>query len=91
MPALTVPVIPLPHHAGMPVESGTFHHCYCTNVTRKRVLRAIAEQGCRTVDEVAAATRACTGCRTCRPELETLLNEVAAGVVVLPPGSKSCV
>lgn len=68
----------------MASDSGTFHHCYCTNVTRKKVLRAIVDLRCTTVEDIATATRACTGCRTCRPELETLLREVAAGTVTLP-------
>lgn len=52
----------------------TIFHCYCTGVTQKRVLRAVAEQGLKEVDEVRRATGACTGCQSCRKELEELLR-----------------
>lgn len=62
------------------------YHCYCTGVTHKRVLQAIAATRARTVEEVRRACGACSGCQGCRPELEQLLAEVAAGrLSVLPP------
>ena len=59
-------------------------HCYCTGVTQKRVLRAMAESGVKTFDEVRRASGACTGCQSCRCELEKLIGEVLAGRIALP-------
>jgi NAD(P)H-nitrite reductase large subunit len=64
-----------------------FERCYCTGVTRAEVLRACVLQGCRTVEELQDVTGACTGCRTCRPELEQLLRArtaCAAGRAMRP-------
>jgi NAD(P)H-nitrite reductase large subunit len=57
----------------IPQPCDEFERCYCTRVTRAQVLAAIAEQGCRSVEDLQRATGACTGCRTCRPELDQLL------------------
>jgi bacterioferritin-associated ferredoxin len=59
-------------------------HCYCTGVTQKRVLRAMAEQNVTTAEEARTVTGACTGCRTCWKELETLVDEARAGRISLP-------
>ncbi|MBN8526166.1 MAG: (2Fe-2S)-binding protein [Planctomycetes bacterium] len=59
-------------------------HCYCTGVTQKRVLRAMAEQGVRSFEDIRRATGACTGCQSCRRELENLIVAVADGDVALP-------
>lgn len=67
------------------MTSHVIYHCYCTGVTQKRVLRAMAEQGVRSVDDIRRATGACTGCQSCRRELEQLVDAVAAGSVRLPP------
>ncbi len=64
-------------HPGYDYSGLFFERCYCTGVTRATVLAAVRTQGCRTVDEVQRATGACTGCRTCRPELERLLADEA--------------
>lgn len=63
---------------------GIIYHCYCTGVTQKRVLHALADGAERTVEGVRLATGACTGCQTCRRELETLITAVAEGQVALP-------
>lgn len=47
--------------------------CLCLHVRRGRIERAITERGARTVEEVRAWTRACSGCRSCRPDIERLL------------------
>jgi NAD(P)H-nitrite reductase large subunit len=67
-------------------ESLRFERCYCTQVTRATVLEAVRTRGCRTVEELQRATGACTGCRTCRPELEGLLSECRRDPDPLPPG-----
>jgi bacterioferritin-associated ferredoxin len=66
------------------VSTPTIYHCYCTGVTQKRVLRAMAEQGVRELDDVRRASGACTACQSCRCELETLLAAVADGSIPLP-------
>ncbi len=54
-----------------------FERCYCTGVTREQALTAI-QAGARTVEDLQRRTGACTGCGTCRWELEGLLAECAA-------------
>lgn len=68
----------------MPRMAEVIYHCYCTGVTQKRVLRAMADEGVRTVDDIRRVTGACTGCQTCRGELEDLIQAVADGKVALP-------
>jgi nitrite reductase (NADH) large subunit len=52
--------------------------CNCTGATRGEISRACAA-GCRTVDEIAAATRASSVCGSCRPLVAELAG--AAGPV----------
>jgi bacterioferritin-associated ferredoxin len=66
------------------VTSSIIYHCYCTGVTQKRVLRAMVDQGVRSVDDIRRVTGACTGCQSCRRELESLITAVADGCVRLP-------
>ncbi len=47
--------------------------CHCNNVTKGKI-RACWEQGARSADEVAARTRASTGCGSCRSALEGLVD-----------------
>ncbi len=67
------------------IPPGSFERCWCTGVTRAQVLRACAA-GAGSVEAISRATGACTGCRTCRPELEQLLRELAAA---RPPAPRS--
>jgi NAD(P)H-nitrite reductase large subunit len=64
-----------------------FERCTCTGVTRATVVQALAERGCRTVEDIQRETGACTGCRTCRPELELLLKEQGVEPSPRPPVS----
>jgi NAD(P)H-nitrite reductase large subunit len=73
-------------HPGPDFERLHFERCYCTAVTRAAVLAAVRTQGCRTVEELQRATGACTGCRTCRPELECLLAEERRARAPRSPG-----
>ncbi len=77
---------PIMEHPGPDFASLHFERCYCTAVTRATVLAAVQAQGCRTVEEIQRATGACTGCRTCRPELERLLADCRRGDGPLPGG-----
>lgn len=47
--------------------------CQCNNVTKGQI-RACWEQGARTADEVAARTRASTGCGGCRDAVEGIVS-----------------
>jgi bacterioferritin-associated ferredoxin len=53
--------------------------CLCESVSERKVRRAI-EHGARTLDEVAAACRAGTGCGGCHPTICEMLVEVAQPV-----------
>lgn len=48
--------------------------CHCRMVPGEKVYQAI-KQGCTTVDEVARATMAGTGCGSCRPDTQKLLDQ----------------
>lgn len=47
--------------------------CYCLRVEKSRIIAAI-EDGCKTVDDLSAKLRVCTGCGGCRPDLEDLIR-----------------
>jgi NifU-like protein len=47
--------------------------CTCLNVRQGRLEAVIRERRLRTVAEVRHWTRACTGCRSCRDDVEALL------------------
>ena len=49
--------------------------CYCFRVSEARIREAVRRLGLRTLAEVQRATGACTGCRTCRPDVEAILAE----------------
>jgi NAD(P)H-nitrite reductase large subunit len=52
--------------------------CRCNSVTRERLQEAIAD-GAADLDDLAASTRAGTGCGGCRAELCELLESRAGG------------
>ncbi len=49
--------------------------CYCKNVRYGTVRRVIADRDLRSPEQVTAACDAGSGCRSCRPEIEALLEE----------------
>ncbi|MCH2174708.1 MAG: (2Fe-2S)-binding protein [Lentisphaeria bacterium] len=49
--------------------------CYCYYVPEDVIIDAIQEKGCRTIEDLQAVTQACMGCRTCRWELDDLLDK----------------
>ena len=55
-----------------------FVKCYCTGVQRAEVIAAW-RAGKRTVRALREALGVCGGCATCRPEVEQLIRELAAG------------
>ena len=52
--------------------------CTCLNVREAALERVIRGRKLRTVADVRHWTRACTGCRSCRPDVERMLAKVAA-------------
>lgn len=50
--------------------------CHCLHVREKRIERTIRERKLNTVDEVRFWTRACSGCRSCRTDVEEILDRV---------------
>jgi assimilatory nitrate reductase catalytic subunit len=54
--------------------------CVCMNVGANTILDAIREGGLTLADEVGQKTNAGTGCGSCKPEIERLLNESATVV-----------
>jgi bacterioferritin-associated ferredoxin len=53
--------------------------CHCLQVRRGRIQRAIEGRGVRTLEELRFWTRACSGCRSCRTDLEAILEEAERG------------
>jgi ferredoxin-nitrate reductase len=51
--------------------------CACMSVTRGRIVEAVRRDALSDVDAVARATRAGTGCGTCRKTVASLLRETA--------------
>jgi len=49
--------------------------CACKQVGRKRITEAIRQQGLTSVDDISECTGAGTGCGTCVPELQQILDE----------------
>ena len=52
--------------------------CYCLGVRYGRVIDAVRDPGCRTVQQVTRRCKAGGGCRSCHPEIEELLAEAQA-------------
>ncbi len=50
--------------------------CNCNQVTRGEIVKAIKEQGLKTVEEVGEATLAGTGCGGCQDEIQGILDQV---------------
>ena len=51
--------------------------CVCMNVGANTILDAIAEKNLSSADAIGKATGAGTGCGSCKPEIERLLNQPA--------------
>lgn len=49
--------------------------CTCVTVREGRLRRVIRERELKNLSEVQHWTRACTGCRSCRPEVERIIRE----------------
>jgi NAD(P)H-nitrite reductase large subunit len=53
--------------------------CDCNAVSKARIIEAVLS-GARTVDAVSSVTRACTGCGSCRPEVESIVALACRGL-----------
>jgi ferredoxin-nitrate reductase len=51
--------------------------CSCAGVTREQIDAAVGANGLERVSDVARMTGACTGCGSCRPQIERILAEHA--------------
>lgn len=50
--------------------------CFCHQVTRETIEKAIREKGLKTVEEVGEATGAGTGCGGCQDNIQEILDEI---------------
>ena len=60
--------------------------CNCNGVSKGRLRAAIAE-GCRSLRTLCSATRAGTGCGSCKPQVQQVLEAIAGGLVADDPAS----
>ena len=61
---------------GAPVVSESDLICNCNSVTRGEIVRAVREKGLKGREEVAACTKATTGCGGCAQLVDDLLDEI---------------
>ena len=61
-----------------------FQVCNCNGVTKGAILNA-AKSGCRTLKAVCDSTRAATGCGSCKPLVQTLLESASDGLMSEDP------
>ncbi len=80
---------------GMPadIDAGILV-CRCIGVGDRAIRRAIRD-GARDPESIGAATGACTGCRSCRPDLMALIDEETRGTLPEPdealhPAARIC-
>jgi NAD(P)H-dependent nitrite reductase large subunit len=84
-----------PGHDRLPIEEPV-RVCDCNGVTRARIVEAVLA-GARSLQSVCDVTRAGTGCGSCRPEVQALIDATSnrldtTGSRILPPegGSHPC-
>src|SRR5206468_9044176 len=53
--------------------------CNCNGVTKAQIIESVL-QGARSVRGVSDATRACTGCGSCRPEVQAIVELACEGL-----------
>jgi NifU-like protein len=49
--------------------------CHCFHVREGRIRRVVRERGLTSIEEVMRWTRACGGCRSCRPDIHLILDQ----------------
>jgi NAD(P)H-nitrite reductase large subunit len=55
--------------------------CDCNAVSKARIIQAVLE-GARSLQAVSDVTRACTGCASCKPEVERIIALACQGVTM---------
>ncbi|MEK7216716.1 MAG: nitrite reductase large subunit NirB [Chloroflexota bacterium] len=60
--------------------------CNCNGVTKGRLLQAV-RGGARTLKTLCDATRAGTGCGSCKPQVQALLESASDGPIAEDPGA----
>ncbi len=55
--------------------------CICMSLTRSEIKKAI-QDGDRTIDALKASVMCCTGCGTCEPRVQKLIDEVSASSTI---------
>ena len=65
-----------PRPAAEPAGGDATLVCTCNAVSRETIMRAARDRGLRTVDDVAEATRATTGCGSCTHDVRAMLDEI---------------
>ena len=60
--------------------------CNCNGVTKGRIIRAVT-QGCRNLKAVCDATRAGTGCGSCKPQVQQILEAAAGDLLTEDPSA----
>ena len=79
--------VPVPQPQALP---DTALVCNCNGVTKAQIVECVLG-GARSVSAVAQATRASTGCGTCRPEVQAIVDVACRGIVepdVLSSGAR---
>jgi len=69
--------------AGLPEEAQV---CNCNGVSKGRIVSAV-QGGCRTLKSVCDATRAATGCGSCKPLVQALLEAAVGGAIADDPAA----
>jgi nitrite reductase (NADH) large subunit len=60
--------------------------CNCNGVSKGRILAAVAD-GCRSLKAVCTATRAGTGCGSCKPQVQAVLEMAAGDLITEDPSA----
>ena len=51
--------------------------CYCFRVKKRKILDIIKNYNAKTINDIQQHSKACMGCRSCRMDLEAILNDNA--------------
>ena len=60
--------------------------CNCNGVSKRKIVAAV-RSGCRTLKSVCDSTRAGTGCGSCRPQVQEILEFASDGLVAEDPSA----
>lgn len=50
--------------------------CHCFKITRGEIVKAIKEDGCKTVEQVGEKIQAGTACGSCQEDIFTIIKKV---------------